>query len=131
MRPDNDEDVEADDKTEESRIDNVIVTVVKVADDLDEVEEEADDGQNKPGHHKSRLGLQREIKINKNICHRCYFDCYLPGTMDEHGGNDNVADADDQKNCQHGRRPWAKSWSNICISLSDICHNNISYISSQ
>ena len=37
MRPDNDEDVEADDKTEESRIDNVIVTVVKVADDLDEV----------------------------------------------------------------------------------------------
>ena len=63
MRPDNDEDVEADDKTEESRIDNVIVTVVKVADDLDEVEEEADDGQNKPGHHKSRLCLKIEMKI--------------------------------------------------------------------
>ena len=64
MRPDNDEDVEADDKTEESRIDNVIVTVVKVADDLDEVEEEADDGQNKPGHHKSGLRLKTEMKIS-------------------------------------------------------------------
>ena len=63
MRPDNDEDVEADDKTEESRIDNVIVTVVKVANDLDEVEEEADDGQNKPGHHKSGLRLKIEMKI--------------------------------------------------------------------
>jgi hypothetical protein len=92
VRPDDDEGVEANDESKEAGVDNVVVTVDKVSDDLDQVEQEADDGQNKPGHHKSRLGL--------------------PGTMDEHGGNDNVADADDQKNCQHGRRPCQNSGGN-------------------
>merc|ERR1719385_367391 len=83
VRPDDDEDVEANEETEDARIDKIVVAVDKVSNQLDQVEEKADDGQNNPGHHKTRLAL--------------------PSTMDEQRGNNNVADADNQKNCHHGR----------------------------
>jgi len=89
VRPDDDEDVEANEETEDAGVDKVVVTVDKVSNQLDKVEEQADDGQNNPGHHKTGLAL--------------------PSTVDEHGCNNNVADADDQKNRHHGRRPCQNS----------------------
>jgi len=89
VRPDDDEDVEANEETEDAGVDKVVVTVDKVSNQLDKVEEQADDGQNNPGHHKTGLAL--------------------PSTVDEHGGNDNVSDADDKKNRHHGRRPCQNS----------------------
>ena len=72
MGPDDDEGVEANDEAKEAGVDNVVVTVDKVSDHLDQVEQEADDGQNKPGHHKSGLSLQREIKIkHRKNCECC------------------------------------------------------------
>ena len=80
MRPDDDEDVEANEKTEDARVDKIVVAVDKISNQLDQVEEKADDGQNNPGHHKTRLALKREMKIyQKN-----FFGSYLPSTMDEH-----------------------------------------------
>ena len=70
VRPDNDEDVESNKETGEAREDEIIVTVRchKVSNDLDHVEDQGDDGPNNPGHHQTWLSLQREMKINPNIC---------------------------------------------------------------
>merc|ERR1711955_20704 len=85
VRPDDDEDVEGNNEAKEAGVDNVIVTVDQVHDDLDEVEQKADDGQHKIGHHQTGL-------------------C-LPSTVDQHGCNDNVADAENEKDRHHCRRP--------------------------
>merc|ERR1719234_1847149 len=83
--PDNDEDVECKNETNEARDDNAKVTVDQVSNDLDQIEHQADDGQNNPGHQQTGL--------------------FLPCTVDEHGSNDNVANADDKKDCHHGSCP--------------------------
>ena len=58
MRPDDDKDVEANEETEDARVDKVVITVDKVSNQLDKVEEQADDGQNNPGHHKAGVSLK-------------------------------------------------------------------------
>jgi len=92
VRPDDDEDVEGNNEAKEAGVDNVIVTVDQVHDDLDEVDHKADDGQHKIGHHQTGLRL--------------------PSTVDEHGGNDNIADAEDEKDRHHCRRPCQNSGGN-------------------
>jgi len=85
VRPDNDEDVECKNETDETGDDNAKVTVDQVSNDLDQIEHQADDGQNNPGHQQTRL--------------------FLSSAMDEHGSNNNIANADDKKDCHHGSCP--------------------------
>ena len=116
VRPDNDEDVESDDEAQEAEDNVASAEVDERADDLDHVVDQADDRQHNPRHHQT--GFSLKTKSIKRLIFPLS-NSHLPGTVDEKGGNDNVADAEDQKDRHHGCCPWGKGrqmvrwkWSN-------------------
>ena len=117
VRPDNDEDVESDDEAQEAEDNVASAEVDERADDLDHVVDQADDRQHNPRHHQT--GFSLKTKSIKRLIFPLS-NSHLPGTVDEKGGNDNVADAEDQKDCHHGCCPWGKGRQIVRLKSDDL-----------
>ena len=62
VRPDDNEDVTANGEKEEARHPGGMFGIDHVSNDLDHIKNQADDGQNDPGHQQARFSLKKSIK---------------------------------------------------------------------
>ena len=62
MGPDDDEDVAANGKKEETRHPGSMFGVDHVSDNLDHIEDQTDHSQNDPGHQQARFSLKTNIR---------------------------------------------------------------------
>ena len=66
MWPDDNEDVAADGEKEEATHPGGVFGIDHVSDDLDQIKDQADDGQNDPGHQQARFSL-KSIKMREKM----------------------------------------------------------------
>ena len=92
VRPDDNEEVTANGEKEEARHPGGMFGIGHVSNDLDHIKDQADDGQNDPGHQQARFSLKKRYK-KMLVCSQ-FSETHLPCPMDKKRGNDKIANAD-------------------------------------
>jgi len=95
VRPDDNEDVAANGEKEEATHPGGVFGIDHVSKDLDQIKDQADDGQNDPGHQQARFSL--------------------PGPMDKKRGNDKIANADNEEDCHQCCRKGKERGSRVTV----------------